>query len=160
MALDIPPELIPEEERGYHIPPRIKPKDDNGYFEIIAQATFQAGFSWAVVRRKWPNFRKAFDGFDIDRVARYDTDDLDRLLADPGIIRNGQKIEATFHNARVMQRIIDEYGAFHDYLRSMDGESYEVRNKRLRDQFKWLGRTGVYFLLWCVDEDVPHWENR
>ena len=79
---------------GYYVPARRKPKDDNRYYEVLSEAAFQAGFSWEVVRNKWPNFQKAFHGFDIDRVARYGPDDVDRLLADKGIVRNGRKIEA------------------------------------------------------------------
>ncbi len=160
MPQDDPLHEAPPEARGYIIPPRRKPAADNGYFEILAQAVFQAGFSWQVVQRKWPGFRRAFDGFDIGTVARYGLDDLERLLADPGIIRNGRKIEAVIHNARVMQRLIDEHGSFHAYLRSLDGLSYPRRNKALSAQFRWLGRTGAFFFLFSVDEDVPHWEDR
>ncbi|MEJ2148285.1 MAG: DNA-3-methyladenine glycosylase I, partial [Chloroflexota bacterium] len=78
-----------------HIPPRKKPADDDGYFEVLTQAVFQAGFSWQVVRDKWANFRRAFDDFDFEAVARYDTRDIDRLVADAGIVRNARKIEAT-----------------------------------------------------------------
>jgi DNA-3-methyladenine glycosylase I len=156
------PDDAPQEpgERRYIIPPRQKPDTDSGYFAVLAQATFQAGFSWEVVRNKWPSFVKAFDGFDIDKVARYGPDDIDRLLADKGIVRNGRKIEAVIHNASVMRRLINEHGSFHAYLRTMDGLPYEKRRKLLEKQFKWLGRTGVFFFLFCVDEDVPHWEDR
>ena len=160
MTLDIPPEHIPEEARGYHVPPRKKPDNDAGYFEILVQAMFQAGFSWEVVRNKWPNFQRAFDGFDVNAVARYSFDDLERLLADDGIIRNGRKIEAVVRNAQVMQAIIEEHGSFHAYLRTLDGMPYATRRDALTKQFKWLGRTGVFFFLWCVEEDVPEWEDR
>jgi DNA-3-methyladenine glycosylase I len=146
--------------RGIHIPPRKKPADDDGYFEVLTQAVFQAGFSWQVVRDKWANFRRAFDGFDIEAVARYDTRDVDRLVADAGIVRNARKIEATIENAQIMREIVDEHGSFEAYLRSLDGLTYEARRKALAKRFKWLGRTGVFFFLWCVDEPVPEWENR
>ncbi len=160
MPDDTPYEAPPEEQPRYLIPPRRKPADDNGYFEILAQAVFQAGFSWKVVHNKWPAFRRAFDGFDIDTVARYDIDDLERLLADPGIVRNGQKIEAVIHNARAAQAIIREHGSFAAFLRSMDGRPYRERNRAISQRFKWLGRTGAFYFLYCVDEDVPHWEDR
>lgn len=143
-----------------HIPPRRKPEDDNGYFEVLSQAVFQAGFSWEVVRNRWPEFRRAFDGFDIETVARYDVRDVDRLLADPGIVRNGRKIEAVIENARTMRRIIADYGSFEAYLRSLDDLPYHERSRTLARRFKWLGRTGVFFFLWCVDEEVPAWEDR
>lgn len=161
MPQDDRPYEPPEEERGKHIiPPRIKPDDDDGYFEKLTEAVFQAGFSWQVVRDKWPNFRRAFDGFDVDAVARYDARDIERLVSDPGIVRNGQKIEATIYNARVMRDLAADHGSFHAYLRSLDGLPYPARSKALAMQFKWLGRTGVFVFLFMVDEDVPAWEDR
>ncbi len=141
-------------------PPREKPTDDSGYFQLLTQAVFQAGFSWKVVRDKWPNFQKAFDGFDIDKVAAYDERDVDRLLADKGIVRNGRKIRATIENARVMQQLMAEHGSFEAYLRTLDGLTWSERRKVLSKAFKNFGPTGVYFFLWSVDEDVPPWEER
>jgi len=145
---------------SYEIPPREKPKDDNGYFEQLTKAIFQSGFSWTVVRNKWPNFQRAFDGFDVDRVAAYDDRDMDRLLSDRGIVRNGRKIAATIYNARQFQRIRQEFGSFHAYLRSMDDQPYAARRKALTSRFKNLGPTGVFVFLYTVDEEVPSWEER
>jgi 3-methyladenine DNA glycosylase Tag len=153
-------EVAKAEAHGYVVPPRKKPADDSGYLAVLAQATFQAGFSWEVVRNKWPNFVRAFHGFDVETVARYSPDDVDRLLADKGIVRNGRKIEAVIANARTMRHLIAEHGSFQAYLRTLDGLPYEKRRKALEKQFKWLGRTGVFFFLYCVDEDVPAWEER
>jgi len=80
----------------YEVPPRAVPENDAGYFEKITQAVFQSGFSWQVIRNKWPNFRQAFAGFDVDTVARFSDEDLERLVEDKGIVRNGRKIKATF----------------------------------------------------------------
>jgi 3-methyladenine DNA glycosylase Tag len=113
-----------------------------------------------VVRDKWANFRRAFDNFDFETIAYYDTRDIDRLVADEGIVRNARKIEATIENAQIMREIVAEYGSFEAYLRSLDGLTYDKRRKELASRFKWLGRTGVFFFLWCVDEPVPEWENR
>lgn len=156
------PYEVPPEERSHRfvIPPRERPADDNGYFEILTQAVFQAGFSWQVVRNKWPDFQRAFDRFDMDRVAAYDAQDVERLMADESIVRNGRKIEATIANARTMQEICAEHGSFYDYLRSLDGQTYRKRSAELARQFKWLGRTGAFFFLFCVDEDVPEWADR
>lgn len=148
------------ERPGFEIPPRVTPVDDNGYFEQMTKAVFQAGFSWQVVNNKWPNFQQAFDGFDIDRVAAYDFEDVDRLLSDPGIVRNGRKIEATVANAIECQALRREYGSFANYLRSLDHLPYRERQKILSKRFKNLGRTGVFVFLWCVNEDVPDWEDR
>ena len=148
------------ERPGFEIPPRITPTDDNGYFEQMTKAIFQAGFSWQVVNNKWPDFRQAFDAFDVDRVAAYGLEDVDRLLSDPGIVRNGRKIEATIANAIQFQAIRREFGSFASYLRSLDHFPYRERQKVLSKRFKNLGRTGVFVFLWCVNEEVPDWEER
>jgi DNA-3-methyladenine glycosylase I len=140
--------------------PGQKPERNSGYFEKLTQAVFQAGFSWKVVRSKWPNFQEAFDGFEIDRVASYDERDVERLLADEGIVRNARKIQATIENARIAQGLVAEHGSFHAYLRSLDGLSWQKRRKALSKTFKYFGPTGVYFFLWSIGEEVPPWEER
>jgi DNA-3-methyladenine glycosylase I len=74
-------------------------RDERGLFERLSLEAFQSGLSWATILRKRPAFRRAFDDFDPDRVAAYGPDDADRLMADPGIVRNRRKIEATIQNA-------------------------------------------------------------
>ena len=145
---------------GHEIPPRAKPEGDNGYFEHLTRAVFQAGFSWVVIRDKWPGFAQAFDGFSVEAVARYEDTDVDRLLNDPGIVRNGRKIVATLENARTIQRLSDTHGSFHDYLRSLDSLPYSQKRKELVRHFRNLGPTGVFTFLWSVDEPVPPWEER
>jgi DNA-3-methyladenine glycosylase I len=140
--------------------PGEKPANDNGYFEKLTQTVFQTGFSWKVVRNKWPGFQEAFHGFDIDTVAQYDERDVERLLADEGIVRNGRKIQATIDNARIMRQLAAEHGSFHAYLRSLDGPAWKERRKALSKTFKYFGPTGVYFFLWSVGEEVPPWEER
>jgi DNA-3-methyladenine glycosylase I len=75
-------------------------RDETGMFERISLEAFQSGLSWATILRKRPSFREAFDGFDADRVAAYDDTDVDRLMADAGIVRNLRKVHATITNAR------------------------------------------------------------
>jgi DNA-3-methyladenine glycosylase I len=144
----------------YEIPPRKKPSGDNGYFEELTKAIFQAGFSWRVIRDKWSNFQRAFDQFDIAAIAGYGEPDVERLLGDKGIVRNRRKIEATVHNARIAWELLEEHGSFHAYLRSLDGLDYAGRRRELSRRFKNLGPTGVFTFLWCVDEQVPAWEDR
>jgi 3-methyladenine DNA glycosylase Tag len=144
----------------FEIPPRKKPADDNGYLEDMTKAIFQAGFSWRVIRDKWPGFQVAFEGFDLLTVAGYAEPDIERLTADREIVRNRRKIEATVHNAREMWSLIQEHGSFHAYLRSLDNLDYPGRRKELSRRFKNLGPTGVFTFLWCVDEEVPAWEDR
>ena len=75
-------------------------RDERGMFERVSLECFQSGLSWATILRKRPAFRAAFDGFDPDTVASYGDGDVERLLADPGIVRNQAKITATVANAR------------------------------------------------------------
>jgi DNA-3-methyladenine glycosylase I len=144
----------------HEIPERKRPADDSGYLEELTRAIFQAGFSWRVIRDKWPNFRRAFDNFQIEAVAGYGEPDIERLVADAGIVRNRRKIEATISNARTMWELSQEHGTFYAYLRSLDGMDYAGRRKELSARFKNLGPTGVFTFLWCVDEEVPDWEDR
>lgn len=141
-------------------PPRNKPQGDNAYFEEITKSVFRAGFSWEVIDNKWPNFKQAFSDFSVDAVSTYDERDVDRLLADARIVRNGRKIEATIKNARAMQEVKAEHGSFEAYLRSMDELDYQARAKDMQKRFSYLGRTGTFAFLWSVGEDVPEWEER
>src|SRR5688572_23409203 len=69
-------------------------------FEMLTLESFQSGLSWLTILRKQPNFRSAFDNWDIDRIAAYGDADVERLMNDTGIVRNRAKIEATLANAR------------------------------------------------------------
>jgi DNA-3-methyladenine glycosylase I len=75
-------------------------RDDRGLFERMSLEAFQSGLSWLTILRKREAFRAAFAGFDIERVAAFGSDDVERLLGDAGIVRNRAKIEATIANAR------------------------------------------------------------
>jgi DNA-3-methyladenine glycosylase I len=79
---------------------------DRPLFEKLSLEGFQAGLSWITILRRRPTFRLAFAGFDIDAVAAFDDDDVERLMNDPGIIRNRSKVEATISNARVTQQLV------------------------------------------------------
>ena len=141
------------------IRPRRTPETDGEYLEQMTKAIFQAGFSSSVIRNKWDNFRKAFDNFDVETVARYGLTDLERLASDKNIVRNQQKIAATVENALTMKKLIDNHGSFKNYLDSVSGD-YSERAAELTRQFSHLGRTGVFFFLYCVNESVPAWDER
>ena len=86
---------------GYHDDEWGRPvRDDTGVFERLCLEAFQSGLSWLTILRKRENFRAAFGGFAIKTVAGYGTQDVARLLADPGIVRNRAKIDAAIRNAR------------------------------------------------------------
>src|SRR5258705_5179 len=82
-------------------------RDSRALWEMLMLEGFQAGLSWAIVLRKREAFRKAFAGFDPDAVARFTARDIDRLLANPGIIRARAKIEATINGARIFREMRD-----------------------------------------------------
>lgn len=85
---------------------------DRALFEKLSLEAFQSGLSWITILRRREGFRAAFRGFSIEDVAAFDDSDTERLLGDPGIIRNRAKIEATIHNARVLRDwLADEPGA-------------------------------------------------
>jgi DNA-3-methyladenine glycosylase I len=85
-------------------------RDERGLFERLSLEAFQSGLSWATILRKRPAFRKAFDDFDPDTVAGYDESDVERLMADAGIVRNRRKVEATITNARATVALRDDGG--------------------------------------------------
>lgn len=145
-------------EPQYEVPPRAVPANDAGYFEKITQAVFQAGFSWQVIRSKWPHFQTAFAQFDVATVAAFTAEDVERLLEDKGIVRNGRKIEATVHNARVCQSLIAEHGSLVSYLQSLP-DDYMARSKKFCKQFKFMGPMGAYFFFWSVGADVPEYHE-
>ena len=142
------------------IPPRVRPDGDSGYLEELTKAIFRAGFSWRVVREKWDGFRRAFDGFNLDRVAAYEAADIARLFNDPRIVRNRRKITGTVENARRMRELARQHGSFHNYLRSLDSLDYHQRVRVLTTHFYGLGRTGAFVFLHCVDEETPDWQDR
>jgi DNA-3-methyladenine glycosylase I len=102
--------------------------DDGKLFEFLVLEGMQAGLSWNTILRKRENFRKAFHGFDAERVARYGEKDLARLLADAGIIRNRLKILSAIGNARRFLEVRKEFGSFDRYIWGfVDGRP--VRNR-------------------------------
>ena len=147
-------------QRMIEVPPRVTPEHDSGYLEELTKAIFRAGFSWRVVRQKWDNFRRAFDGFELIKVVSFGTKDITRLFNDTSIIRNRRKILGTVENARTMLELSDEHGSFKNYLKSLDRLDYYQRVKVLTSQFRGLGRTGAFVFLHCVNEPTPSWQDR
>ncbi len=90
--------------------------EDIKHFEFLTLESAQAGLSWLTVLKKRENYRKAFDGFDPKKVAGYKNKKIDKLVKNPGIIRNRMKIEASVNNAIKFLEIQDEYGSFDNYI--------------------------------------------
>src|SRR5512140_232086 len=104
--------LYHDNEYGYAL------DDDNALFERLMLEINQAGLSWITILKKAGNFRRAYENFDIAKIAAYQRDDIDRLLADAGIIRNRLKINAAIENARRIRALKDEFGSFKSWLDS------------------------------------------
>lgn len=90
--------------------------NDRRLFEKICLEGFQSGLSWLTILRKRDNFRRAFRDFDPDAIARFDVADVERLMADAGIVRNRAKILATINNARRFPEVVAEFGSFAAYV--------------------------------------------
>ena len=90
--------------------------DDRRIFEFLLLEGMQAGLSWMTILRKRDNFRRAFSGFDYEKVARYNSRSLERLLGNSGIIRNRLKIEAAVSNARAFLDLQEKHGTFSSYI--------------------------------------------
>lgn len=95
--------------------------DDRELFERLILEGFQAGLSWRTILHKRENFRTAFDGFDAVRIATYDESKLAALMQDAGIIRNRLKVHGAVKNAQAFLRLVDEHGAFGDWVWSFVG---------------------------------------
>jgi len=90
--------------------------DDRRLFEMLILEGAQAGLSWLTILRKREEYRRAFDGFDVEKIARHGEADMSRLLADPGIVRNRLKIEAAVRNAAGVLRIKESHGSFDRFI--------------------------------------------
>ena len=95
--------------------------DDRKLFEFIILDGFQAGLSWITILKKRPNYRIAFDHFDPEKMAVYNSSKLKALLSDKGIVRNKLKIEAAVQNARAFLVVKKEFGSFNDYIWQFTG---------------------------------------
>lgn len=109
---DVAPEFIAYHDTEWGFPVA----DDRRLFEKLSLEGFQSGLSWRTILAKRENFRAAFHGFDIERVARYTKRDVERLLADPGIVRHRGKIEAVVNNARRACALIEREGSLAAFL--------------------------------------------
>jgi DNA-3-methyladenine glycosylase I len=116
-------------------------ENDDELFERLMFEINQAGLNWILILKKQHSFRKAFNGFSIEKVAAYGEKDFQRLMNDPGIIRNRLKINAAIENARVLLNIRHETGSFKKWLDKNSEEitSLEDWTKLFRKTFKFTG---------------------
>jgi DNA-3-methyladenine glycosylase I len=108
--------------------------DDGKHFEFLILEGAQAGLNWSIILNKREGYRRAFSGFDPSKVARYSEKRVQKLLLDPGIIRNRQKIEAAVRNARAFLTTQEEFGTFDAYAWRFVGGKPKVNRWRLMKQ--------------------------
>jgi DNA-3-methyladenine glycosylase I len=104
--------------------------DDRRLFEFLILEAAQAGLSWLLILKKRENYRKAFDGFDAKKIARYDRSKVEALMKDAGIVRNRLKIESAIANAQGFLAVQREFGSFGQFLWQFTG------GKPIRNQWK------------------------
>lgn len=113
--------------------------DDNELFCRLVLEINQAGLSWDIILKKEAGFRLAYNNFDIDKVANYTETDRERLLADPGIIRNKLKVNAAIENAKTIQQLQKEYGSFEKWLESHHPKTKAEWVKLFKKTFRFTG---------------------
>jgi DNA-3-methyladenine glycosylase I len=150
--------------------------DDRKLFEFLILEGAQAGLSWSTILRKRDNYARAFDGFDVRKIAKYDAKRVARLLGDEGIVRNRLKVESTIGNAKAVLELEREGGSFDAFVWSFVGNAPIVRRPKGRGDvpastpesdalskalkkrgFRFVGSTIVYaFMQACglVDDHV------
>lgn len=110
--------------------------DDRYLFEMLTLEGAQAGLSWLTILRRREHYRKAFHDFDINKVAKFDEQDVKRLLQNDRIIRNRRKIESTINNSKAIINVQMSYGSFHEFLWQFFNEKRTIND-------------------WQIDEEVP-----
>lgn len=147
------------QESSWHPPSwmyrKKRPPNDDAYFENMTRVIFQAGLSWKMITNKWPNFKRAFEDFSIEKVAKFDDNNSKQLMTDKGIVRNRRKIEATIKNAKEFQKIQKKSGSFQAYLDSLDkSQNYASVIKEFCKRFSCIGTSSARLFLYSVGENV------
>ncbi|MCK0071231.1 DNA-3-methyladenine glycosylase I [Kordiimonas laminariae] len=155
-------------EWGYPVSNDIK------LFEKLCLEGFQSGLSWRTILSKRDNFRKAFDGFDFNKIALFSEENVKRLLTDQGIVRHRGKIEATINNAKRAKEMVDEFGSIAAYIwryepdaNSLDApqtastseESIAISKDLKKRGWKFVGPTTVYAFMQAMGLINDHAEG-
>ena len=146
--------------------------DDRELFEMLILESFQAGLSWITILKKRENFKKAFDDFDVEKVASYDDAKVEELRLNEGIIRHKVKIASAINNAQVFIEIQEEFGSFDKYIWGFtDGEiikaeylteselSKEISKDLKKRGMKFVGPTIIYSYLESIGVIDNHQED-
>lgn len=146
---------------------------DEKLFEMLILEFFQAGLTWECVLNKRENFRQAFDGFDVEKISKYDDEKCEQLLSAP-IIRNRLKIKACVTNSKIFMQIQEEYGSFNNYiwgftngetilescdLRTTSPLSDEISKDLKKRGMKFVGSTIIYAYLQSIGIYNAHLKN-
>jgi len=136
--------------------------DDNELFGRLIMEINQAGLSWETILKKEEGFRNAYDNFHIEKVAAYTEEDRERLLNDPGIIRNKLKVNAAIENAKTIIKLKEEFGSFEKWLEHHHPKPLQDWMKLFKKTFKFTGGEIVNeflmstgYLKGCHDESCP-----
>lgn len=113
--------------------------DDNELFGRLIMEINQAGLSWETILKKEESFRNAYDNFNIQKVATYSEADRERLLSDPGIIRNKLKVNAAIENAKTIIQLQEEFGSFEKWLEHNHPKTLQEWMKLFKKTFKFTG---------------------
>ena len=154
----------------YHDNEWCQPNFDEKYlYEMLILESFQAGLSWECVLNKRENFRKAYDGFDIEKVCAYGEEKIEEMLNNPGIIRNKLKVKASINNSKIFKNITNEYGTFYNYLysftkgqtiyevgRTTNELSHAISNDLQKRGMKFVGSTIIYSYLQAIGIIYSH----
>lgn len=149
--------------------------DDHELFELLILESFQAGLSWITILKKRENFRKAFDNFDIQKVANYNNEKIAELLSNTGIIRSKNKILSAINNAKIFMQIQKDFGSFANYIWSFTGNkvlkntngkiitssslSDEISKDLKRRGMKYVGTVIIYSYLQAIGIIDDHDQN-
>ena len=141
-------------------------------FEMLILESFQAGLSWECILNKREAFRKAYDNFDVDKVALYDDQKINELLQNTSIIRNSRKIKSSINNAMVFKKIQQEFGSFGNYLKSFTKDKIIYENDKtssilsdtiskdlIKRKMKFVGTTIIYSYLQAIGVIYSHDKN-
>ena len=146
--------------------------DDQYLYEMLILETFQSGLSWGCILNKREDFRKAYDGFDIDKVCEYDEEKITELSNNKNIIRNKLKIKASIQNSKIFKEIVEEYDSFYNYLTSFFGNeilyetdkttnnlSYKISSDLKKRGMRFVGSITIYSYLQAIGIIYSHDKN-
>ncbi|MCL6472555.1 MAG: DNA-3-methyladenine glycosylase I [Firmicutes bacterium] len=134
--------------------PFVKAKEhmsDDEYFKALVAEVFQVVIGIEPVIARWRYIERAFDGFSVDKVAKFNNADIERLMLDARIIRNRKKIRAVIQNAREFLKIKSEYGSFESYIKSFEGDTKRLVAD-LDSRLHYVGAPSIRRFLSCVTQ--------